>query len=129
MATNQPAGAHGAGAGHGASTAGNDAGNIIKESAAKIHGLGEAIRGNINTFADSAVGTDSTKSRNVTERGMEEINTGKYQGTGAGVTPVDTKAERVNRDLQGEGGHVGTGQSAYTTTGATAGNTTSDRVV
>lgn len=88
-------------------------------------GLGEAIRGNFNTFADSAVGTDSTKSRNVTERGMEEINTGKYQGTGAGVTPADTKAERVNRDLQGEGGHVGTGQSTYNTTGTTG----SDRVV
>ncbi|KAE9975320.1 hypothetical protein EG327_008497 [Venturia inaequalis] len=95
MATNQPAGVPGSGAGHGASTVGNDAGNVIKQTAAKIHGFGEAIRGNFNTFADSAVGTDSTKSRNVTERGMEEINTGKYQGTGAGVTPVDTKAERT----------------------------------
>lgn len=37
MATNQPAGAHGAGTGHKASTVGNDAGNIIKQTAAKIH--------------------------------------------------------------------------------------------
>jgi hypothetical protein len=37
MATNQAAGVHGAGAGHGASSAGNDAGNAIKEGAAKIH--------------------------------------------------------------------------------------------
>lgn len=71
---------------------------------------------------------------------MEEIRTGKYQGTGAGVTPADTDAERVNRDVQGEGGHVGTGQSTYNTTGTTGntnttgiigttGTTTSDRVV
>jgi hypothetical protein len=80
-------------------------------------GLGEAIRGNINTFADSITGTDETKSRNVTEKGMDEINTGKYHGTGAGVTPHDTKAERLNRDLQGEGGHIGTGQPMYHTTG------------
>jgi hypothetical protein len=81
-----------------------------------IQGLGEAIRGNVNTFADSITGTDETKSRNVTAKGMDEINTGKYHGTGAGVTPKDTNAERLNRDLQGEGGHIGTGQSTYNTT-------------
>jgi hypothetical protein len=83
-----------------------------------VKGLGEAIRGNINTFADSLTNTNETKSRNVTEKGMDEINTGKYHGTGAGVTPSDTKAERLNRDLQGEGGHIGTGQSTYHNTGS-----------
>jgi hypothetical protein len=77
-------------------------------------GIGEAIRGNINAFADSATGTDSTKSRNVAERGELEFETGKYAGTGAGVTPHDTDRERVNRNLQGEGAAF----SHPTTTGA-----------
>jgi hypothetical protein len=37
MSTNQPAGTHGVGAGHGASSAGNDAGNAIKEGVTKVH--------------------------------------------------------------------------------------------
>jgi len=113
-------GAHNAG--QSASQAGGTAGNAIKEGLTKFHGVGEAIRGNINTFADSVTGTDESKSRNVTDKGLDEIETGRYHGTGAGVTPHDTKTERLNRDIQGEGGHVGTGQSTYHTTG-------SDRVV
>jgi hypothetical protein len=117
----------------GSSNAGQSAGNAIKQGAAKIHvlcdlfpcfthiclhilqGIGEAIRGNINTFADSATGTDSTKSRTVAERGEQEFETGKYAGTGAGVTPHDTERERLNRDIQGEGNTFAHG----TTTGST----------
>ena len=40
--------------------------------------------------------------------------TGHYHGTGAGVTPHDTNRERLNRDLQGEHGGVGTGLAAET---------------
>lgn len=102
----------------GASNVGDKAANTIKEGVTKIHGIGEAIRGNINSFADSITNTDGTKSRNATQRGMEEIQTGKYQGTGAGVTPADTSAERVNRDVQGEpqahgvGSETGSGSEA-----------------
>jgi len=88
-------------------------------------GIGEAIRGNINAFADTATGTDSTKSRNVAERGELEFETGQYGGTGAGVTPHDTNRERVNRNLQGEGStfsHATT--STSTTTAPATGRTT-----
>merc|ERR1711981_942256 len=69
---------------HNSGTAGGSAGNALKEGAAKIHGLGEAIRGNINEFADNATGSDPTKSRNIAARGVDEVETGKYAGTGAG---------------------------------------------
>lgn len=35
------------------------------------------------------------------------MHTGNYHGTGAGVTPADTPAEKVNRAAQGEGSHFG----------------------
>jgi len=105
---------------HNSGTAGGSAGNALKEGAAKIHGLGEAIRGNINEFADNATGSDPTKSRNIAARGVDEVETGKYAGTGAGVTPHDTDRERLNRNLQGEGNtftHGTTGMTGATTTG------------
>lgn len=95
-----------------ASNVGGSAGNALKDGITKIHGIGEAIRGNINTFADSIAKTDETKSRNVTERGLDEINTGKYQGTGADVTPVDTQVETARRDVQGETATHGIGGNA-----------------
>jgi len=88
--------------GDGTSNVGGSAGNALKQGITKIHGIGEAIRGNINTFADSITNTDETKSRSVTQKGTEEIQTGKYQGTGAGVTPADTAAETANKNVQGE---------------------------
>jgi len=115
-----------------AHNSGAKAGNLVKEGAAKIHGIGEALRGNINTFADSATGTDSSKSRAVAERGEQEFATGQYAGTGAGVTPHDTGRERLNRDIQGEGNtfthgdpttagttHGGLAHGGTTTTGRT----------
>lgn len=95
-----------------ASNAGGSAGNAIKEGITKIHGIGEAIRGNINTFADSITNTDETKSRNVTQRGVDELETGKYQGPGAGVTPADTQTESARRDGQGEPATHGIGGDA-----------------
>jgi len=88
--------------GQGADRAGQSAGDPIKKGWATVHGAGEAIRGNINTFADSVAGTDSTKDRNVAARGEAEMDTGRYAGTGAGVTPKDTGREKINRALQGE---------------------------
>ncbi|KAF2084984.1 hypothetical protein K490DRAFT_75467 [Saccharata proteae CBS 121410] len=66
------------------SNAGESAGSGIKKAFASVHGAGEALRGNINTFADSAVGTHDAKNERIAERGVDEIQTGKYQGTGAG---------------------------------------------
>lgn len=105
-------------------SAGKNAGNLLKEGFTKIHGLGEAIRGNINSFADSATNTDSTKSSNVAARGIDEIETGKYQGTGAGVTPHDTKAEHLNRNVQGEGVGVGTTGGSQTGVSGAGASTT-----
>lgn len=102
--------------------AGQQTGNVLKEGFAKVHGIGEALRGNINTFADSATNTDSTKSRAVAERGEQEFASGHYQGTGAGVTPADTAGERVNRAAQGEGSTFDhTRQSNVASTGTTKG--------
>jgi hypothetical protein len=56
----------------------------------------------VNAFADNVTNTDSSKSNNVAARGTDEMRTGVYQGTGAGVTPKDTPAETVNRAAQGE---------------------------
>ncbi|KAK3060887.1 hypothetical protein LTS18_007479 [Coniosporium uncinatum] len=95
-----------------ANNAGANTGNALKEGIAKIHGMGEALRGNINTFADSATSTDSTRSERVASRGQEEMDTGKYQGTGAGVTPRDTGAERAERAVQGEGSGIARGSEA-----------------
>ncbi|KAF2674132.1 hypothetical protein BT63DRAFT_3081 [Microthyrium microscopicum] len=112
--------------GHTSSNAGGSAGNAIKSGLTKIHGLGEAIRGNVNTFADDVTHTDDTKSRAVTDRGMNELDTGHYQGhgefPGAGVTPADTASERARRDVQGEGGHVGTGDATYQQQNPLSGN-------
>jgi hypothetical protein len=88
-----------------------------------LQGLGDAIRGNVNTLADSAVHTDSSKSRAVAERGEEEFKSGHYVGTGAGVTPADTDRERVNREVQGEHttfDHSHHAHAAATPSGATA---------
>jgi hypothetical protein len=67
-------------------------------------GTGEAIRGNVNAAVDSATGDHAAAARNqnVASRGVDEMEHGHYHGTGAGVTPVDTGRERVNRAAQGE---------------------------
>jgi len=40
------------------------------------------------------------------------METGEYQGTGAGVTPHDTAEERAERVRQGEGSGIRKGESA-----------------
>ncbi|KAI9660059.1 MAG: hypothetical protein M1821_001411 [Bathelium mastoideum] len=90
--------------GHGDQPA-DKVGGVIKKGWGTFHGAGEAIRGNFNQLADSLLGGNKTgedKNRNIAERGEREIKTGHYEGTGAGVTPADTDAERVNREAQGE---------------------------
>jgi hypothetical protein len=84
-----------------------------------IQGAGEAIRGNLNSFADNATFTDDSRSKVVADRGMREMRSGVYEGTGAGVTPNDTAQERVNRQEQGEGA-----MSGRTATGTATGPTT-----
>ena len=42
------------------------------------------------------------KNQAIASRGIDEAEHGHYHGTGAGVTPVDTTAERQNRTAQGE---------------------------
>ncbi|KKY21285.1 putative period circadian [Diplodia seriata] len=114
---------------------GESTGSGLRGAAGAVHGLGETIRGTINTAADTAVGSDASKNQAIRDRGVDEINTGRYHGTGAGVTPADTAAERHNRAAQGEypsttsTGATGLGSSthnpttthtgAYDTTGTT----------
>jgi len=94
--------------------AGASAGNAIKEGWHKLHGIGEAIRGNVNTFADDVTNTDDTASKNVTEKGIEEMHTGHHQGAHvAGVTPVDTPEEMQRR--QDTTGNIGlNGETRFT---------------
>jgi hypothetical protein len=49
-----------------------------------FQGLGEVIRGDINTFADSVTGTDKPGSKNhaVAQRGVDEFDTGKFHHSG-----------------------------------------------
>lgn len=84
---------------------------MIKEGLTKFHGAGEAIRGNVNTFADNVTNTDDTRSRAEVQRGVNEMSTGKYEGAHtAGVTPKDTAQERLQDPLVGQ--HSITGQNA-----------------
>jgi hypothetical protein len=55
-----------------------------------MQGAGESIRGNVNSFLDSIVGTDSSRSQTVADRGAREWKSGVYEGNGVGVTPNDT---------------------------------------
>jgi len=89
---------------------GQNAGNAIKSGITKIHGAGEALRGNINAFVDGATNTDSRRSQTVADRGESELKTGVHQhhGTGAGVTPNDTAQETLNRNVQADGRPAGT---------------------
>ncbi|KAI9691370.1 MAG: hypothetical protein M1820_009707 [Bogoriella megaspora] len=94
---------------HRANQTGEGAGNAIKKAWGAIHGAGEEIRGNFNVFADKAgevlggKGDTAGKNQNIIDRGEREMKTGHYEGTAAGVTPADTKAELANREVQGEG--------------------------
>ncbi|KAL1636589.1 hypothetical protein SLS56_001174 [Neofusicoccum ribis] len=108
---------------------GETTGTGLRGAAGAVHGVGEAIRGTINTAADSAMGSKSGVAKNqaITDRGIDEIQTGRYHGTGAGVTPADTAAERHNRAAQGEypsttHGTTGFGSSGPAHAGATAGS-------
>lgn len=85
-------------------------------------GTGEAIRGNFNAAVDSATGDREAAQRNqnIASRGMDEFENGHYHGTGAGVTPVDTDRERVNRAAQGEARTVGS--TNYGSHGTNVGN-------
>lgn len=85
-------------------------------------GVGEAIRGTINTAADSALGDDTSKNQAVADRGVDEINSGRYHGTGAGVTPADTATERHNRTAQGEYPSNASGTSGLGSAGTTMGS-------
>jgi len=104
----------GTGAGH----SGEGAGNALKKGVGIVHGAGEAIRGNINAFADSVVGSKDgmAKDEAIVDRGVDEMNTGHYHGTGAGVTPADTTQERQNRVAQGEYDNGANVYSGTTTT-------------
>ena len=66
-----------------------------------IQGAGEAIRGNVNTFADNVTNTSDGRSEATAQRGEDEMKTGIYQSThaGAGVTPKDTAGEKLNRQI------------------------------
>ncbi|KAF2398302.1 hypothetical protein EJ06DRAFT_583590 [Trichodelitschia bisporula] len=60
-----------------ANNAGHSASNVLKQGWAKIHGAGEVIRGNVNTFADDVTGTKNPQDAATTEAGVREFETGK----------------------------------------------------
>ncbi|KAF1987159.1 hypothetical protein K402DRAFT_392859 [Aulographum hederae CBS 113979] len=94
---------------HGPEESGQGAANVIKKGWATFHGAGEAIRGNFNTFADSVTNTDSSRSKAVTNAGMNEVHTGEPMpltgNKGAGVTPADHDATRAGREGKVDIGH------------------------
>lgn len=81
---------------------------ISSQPTDRAQGTGEAIRGNFNAAVDSATGDHESAQRqqNIASRGVDEFETGNYHGTGAGVTPIDTDRERINRAAQGESATV-----------------------
>lgn len=87
-----------------------------------MQGTGEAIRGNFNAAVDSATGNHEAAARNqnIASRGVDEMEHGHYHGTRAGVTPVDTERERMNRVAQGEYGP--TESTKYAPHGTNVGN-------
>jgi len=89
---------------HSGSQRGAEAAGAIKSGLTGLHGAGEAIRGNVNQAIDSAFNDKegTAKNQHVAERGLREMDDGQYRGTGAGVTPADTRGEKVNRAIQGE---------------------------
>ncbi|KAI9737160.1 MAG: hypothetical protein M1834_000753 [Cirrosporium novae-zelandiae] len=70
--------------------------NNVKEGLTSIHGAGEAIRGTFNETIDTAfhdkVGV--AKNDKIVEKGLREMEGGKYKSGIAGVGPADTKAEQ-----------------------------------
>ncbi|KAF2753371.1 hypothetical protein EJ05DRAFT_505013 [Pseudovirgaria hyperparasitica] len=66
----------------GASQTGGNIGQAIKEGATKIHGLGEAIRGNFNQAVDGAFNEQEgvTKNAGIAAKGVDEVEDGKYRG-------------------------------------------------
>lgn len=62
-----------------------------------LQGTGEAIRGEFNAAIDKAAGDQSgvVHNKEIANKGVNEWDTG-YRGHNAGVTPVDTEAERMN---------------------------------
>jgi len=81
--------------------AGNKAGNVIKDGAKKIHGVGEALRGNINDFVDTATGTKRDNRNEATViKGVNEIESGHrgMHGTAAQGQSVGSDA-----GFQGQG--------------------------
>ncbi|KAI9759809.1 MAG: hypothetical protein M1835_000300 [Candelina submexicana] len=94
MPTSKPPGAN----------AGEQGVNALKNQATRLHGAGESIRGNINQAIDAAAGDKEgvRKNENVANVGVAEMNDAVHRGHGAGVTPVDTKGEKVKQAAQGE---------------------------
>ncbi|KAI9724363.1 MAG: hypothetical protein M1812_000431 [Candelaria pacifica] len=88
---------------HGAN-AGEQGYNALKNQATRLHGAGEAIRGNINQAIDTAAGDKEgiRKNENVASVGVAEMDDAVHRGHGAGVTPRDTKGEKVMQAAQGE---------------------------
>jgi len=93
-----------------AGNAGASAGNAIQNAFHKIHGAGEAIRGNINTFADSATHTDSSHSEAVTQRGLNEMDGAKV-GRQTNAPPAGTAMHDAGVQTGGGGSaaHAATG--------------------
>jgi len=67
------------------------AGSALKNTLGIVRGAGEAIRGEINTFADSAMSKKgASHNQPVTQHGVAGTSTGHHHGTGAGTGVMGT---------------------------------------
>lgn len=107
------------GASTGAS-AGAETGRAVKSGLTNLHGIGEAIRGNVNQAVDETFNDKQGVAKNqaISERGINEVETGNYQSHNAGVTPADT-----NREKAYGGHHTNAGTTGGLTGGTTGGTT------
>ena len=94
----------------------------------RLQGLGEVLRGNVNTFADSVTGTDESKSLGVTQKGEQEFGTGKLQHSNQ--APVADNSVGLGQQTTAPVGHADDagrlGQQTTTTGAGVAQNSTAD---
>jgi len=93
--------------------AGAKAGNFIKGGAKKVHGLGEALRGNINDFVDTATGTQKNPKNQATiEKGVDEIESGHQGMHRAANQPGSMQSTAPAGHHVGHGAGTGAGYGA-----------------
>ncbi|GHJ87611.1 hypothetical protein NliqN6_4013 [Naganishia liquefaciens] len=83
------------------SNAGSSLGNMVKDSAKVVGGLGDAIRGNINSFADSAVDSTPKAQHNAATGATTTTSGGVERRTEAGDKVAAGGADTMREGLDG----------------------------